>query len=122
MSVLVAVLVSCVDGLALDLPVAWSVVLGCFVELLPVPVLEDVVPAVEEFSVVLRLGPAWSAADFLVPGFSIFGPVALGRGLSVSGCFVELLPVLALADDPPAAEEFSVVLRLGPVWSVPVFW
>ncbi|WP_237082147.1 hypothetical protein, partial [Mycobacteroides abscessus] len=65
MSVLVAVLVSCVDGLALDLPVAWSVVLGCF---------------------------------------------------------VELLPVLALEDDPPAAEEFSVVLRLGPVWSVPVFW
>ncbi|SLI65620.1 Uncharacterised protein [Mycobacteroides abscessus subsp. bolletii] len=80
-SVLVAVLVSCVDGLALDLPVAWSVVLGCFVEVFPVS--EDVVPLAEEFSVVVRPDLPWPAPGFWVSGFSVFGLVVFVFGLVV---------------------------------------
>lgn len=50
---------------------------------MPVLALEDVVPAAEEFSAVLRPDLAWSAPDFCVSGFSVFGPVELAFGLVV---------------------------------------
>ncbi|SKH08648.1 Uncharacterised protein [Mycobacteroides abscessus subsp. bolletii] len=84
------------------------------------PVLEDDPPAAEEFSVVLRPDLPWSAPDFWVSGFSVFGPVVLELELVVLGCFVEVFPVPE--DVVPLAEEFSVVVRPDLPWSAADFW